>query len=321
MTDMQQLFTVSPSPHVHTGRTTRSIMADVVIALMPMVILSCLFYGWREVHVLLCSVGSCVLLEYLITRFLMHRPNTVGDLSAVVTGILLAMNLPSDIPLWIVLVGAIIAIGVAKMSFGGLGQNIFNPAIVARVFLLVSFPVQMTSWQAPSIVQSWTSGVDAVTGPTLLSLLNEGIPFSEINPEMIVGGSAGEISFVATLLGFMYLLIRKVVRPWIPIAICATVYVFAGILHLCSPLVYPPAYIALASGGLLLGACFMATDYVTSPMTDKGGIVFGIGIGILTVVIRYWGAYPEGVSFAILIMNACVPLINKLCPSGKFGRK
>lgn len=316
---MQQ-FTVSPSPHIHTDLSTRRLMGDVIIALMPASILSCIYYGWMELIVILVSVGACVLLEWLITKYLLRKPSTIGDLSAVVTGLLLALNLPAGIPLWVVAIGAVVAIGVAKMSFGGLGQNVFNPAIVARVFLLISFPVYMTTWQQPDIAAAWNPSVDAITGPTLLGLLNEGVPISEIDLHDFIGGSAGEVGALALIAGFIYLLIRRVIRPWITLSIVATVFLFAGILNLCDPTAYPPVNVVLASGGILLGSIFMATDYVTSPMTTRGGIIFGVGIGLLTIIIRNWGAYPEGVSFAILIMNAFVPLINKMCKSRKFGR-
>ncbi len=318
---MEKLL-VSPSPHLHADTSTKKLMRDVVIALLPTVLLSILFYGWSEIMVLAVSVVSCVLLEYLITRFLLKRPNSIGDWSAVVTGVLLALNLPASSPWWMVVIGAIVAIGVAKMTFGGLGQNLFNPAIVGRVFLLISFPVAMTNW-AP--VKGFIN-VDAYSGATLLGLVNEGgveaiQNISYLNTLLLnIGGSAGELSAIAILIGFVYLLVRKVIRPHITLSIWATVFVFSGIMWLIAPETYTDPIFNLLTGGLLLGSVFMATDYVTSPMSKTGGIIFGIGIGLITMLIRYFGAYPEGMSFAILIMNSTVPLINKAFKSKKYGR-
>lgn len=312
---------VSPSPHIHTDVTTRRLMLDVIIALLPATIVAVVFYGWSELLVLAVSILSCLGLEWAITKYLLKKPSTIGDLSAVVTGLLLALNLPSITPWWVVMIGAIVAIGVAKMSFGGIGQNVFNPAIVARVFLLISFPAIMTTWPVINMADAWNFGVDAVTGPTFLgSLAESGVTGLSVQDALFHGGSAGEISDLALLAGFVYLLVRRVIKPWITLSIWGTVLVFAGIMFLVSPEVYPNPLAALFTGGLMLGSIFMATDYVTSPMTNKGGVIFGVGIGLLTLVIRYWGSYPEGVSFAILLMNACVPLINKFCPSKKFGR-
>lgn len=297
-------------------------MLDVVIALLPAVVVSVIFYGWRELLLLGVSVATCVALEYAITRFLLKRQSTIGDLSAVVTGLLLAMNVPSSCPWWVVVIGAVFAIGVIKMTFGGLGQNMFNPAIAARVFLLISFPVQMTDWTA-------TKGfitTDAVSGATLLGKYAEGgidaIQGMDYLHTLLfnIGGSAGEISALALLAGFVYLLARKVIKPWITLSIWGTVAAFALIFWLINPAEYPDPLFNLLSGGVLLGSIFMATDYVTSPMSNWGGVIFGVGIGILTMLIRYFGAYPEGVSFAILIMNAVVPLINMAFHQKKYGR-
>ncbi len=316
---MQKLL-VSPSPHIHADVTTRKIMLDVIIALLPATLVAVFFYGWSELLVLAVSILSCVALEWAITRFIMKKPSTVGDLSAVVTGLLLALNVPSITPWWVMVIGAVVAIGVAKMSFGGVGQNVFNPAIVARVFLLISFPAIMTTWPVIDAQQAW-HGLDAVTGPTFLGLVAEGGDFGDVTvlDALFQVGSAGEISVLALLLGFVYLLVRRVIKPWITLSIWATVLVFAGMVHFVDPSA-PTAMVALLSGGIMLGSIFMATDYVTSPMTSWGGVIFGVGIGLLTIIIRYWGSYPEGVSFAILLMNACVPLINKVCKSKKFGR-
>lgn len=321
---------VSPSPHVHSKDSTTSLMRDVVIALTPALIVSVIFYGWKELLVIAASVFFCVALEYLITRFLLRKPSTIGDMSAVVTGILLAMNLPYTTPWWIVFIGALVAIGVAKMTFGGLGQNIFNPAITARVFLLVSFPTAMTHWEMPKGLL----GVDAVSGATPLGVIKEGLMQGSSVQDLMtehgysyaqmlfanLGGSAGEISAIALLVGFVYLLVRRVIKPYITLSIFGTVFVFSGIMWLINPAQFTDPVFNILTGGMILGACFMATDYVTSPMSDKGGVIFGIGIGLIAMLIRYFGAYPEGVSFAILIMNMAVPIINKYCHQKKFGR-
>ena len=270
------------------------------------------------------SVASCVLLEYLITKYLLKKTCTVGDYSAVVTGVLLALNLPATTPWWIVFIGAVVAVGVAKMTFGGLGQNLFNPAIVGRVFLLISFPAQMTDWTRP---QGFIGGgLDALSGATPLGLAKEGgvaaiEGLDYMNMLFVnIGGSAGELSAIAILAGFVYLLARKVIKPYITLSILATVAVFSGIFWLINPAEYTDPLFNLLTGGVLLGSVFMATDYVTSPMSNVGGIIFGVGIGIITMLIRYFGAYPEGMSFAILIMNSVVPLINKWCHAKKYGR-
>ena len=300
-----------------------SLMRDVVIALMPAVIVSVLFYGWSELLILAVSVASCVLLEWAITKWLLKKPCTVGDLSAVVTGLLLAMNLPSTTPWWVVVIGAVMAIGVAKMTFGGLGQNIFNPAITARVFLLISFPAIMTDWTVP---QGFIQNVDAVSGATLLGIAGEKGALAVADVDMLntfllnIGGSAGEISALALLAGWVYLLVRKVIKPWITLSIFGTVAVIATIFHLCNPEMFTGPVFNLLTGGIILGACFMATDYVTSPMSNWGGVVYGVGIGIVVMMIRYFGSYPEGMSFAILIMNCVVPLLNRWFHQRKYGR-
>lgn len=313
---------VSPSPHLHTKTSTGSLMRDVVIALLPAVIVSVLFYGWSALLLLGVSVVSCVLLEFLITKYLLKRPSTICDFSAVVTGILLALNLPSTTPWWVVFIGAVVAIGVAKMTFGGLGQNVFNPAIAGRVFLLISFPTYMTDWTVP---QGFLP-VDATSGATLLGIVKEGgvAALGDVNYLdmlfMNIGGSAGELSALALIAGFIYLLARKVIKPYITLSILVTVAVFSGIFWLIDPAQYTDPLFNLLTGGMLLGSIFMATDYVTSPMSNVGGVIFGVGIGLLTMLIRYFGAYPEGMSFAILIMNSTVPLINRFCHQKKFGR-
>ena len=321
---------VSPSPHIHSKTSTKSLMRDVVIALLPAVIVSIVFYGWKELLVISVSVLSCVLLESLITRYMLRKPDTICDWSAAVTGVLLALNLPPTTPWWVVLIGAAVAIGVAKMTFGGLGQNVFNPALVGRVFLLISFPTYMTHWEIPQGL----FGLDAVSGATPLGVIKEGLmqggdvagimaengySYSQMLLANI-GGSAGEASAIALLVGFVYLLVRKVIKPWITLSILGTVAAFSAIFWGINPEQYTDPVFNLLTGGVLLGSVFMATDYVTSPMSNLGGVIFGVGIGLLTMLIRYFGAYPEGMSFAILIMNSTVPLINKYCHSKKYGR-
>ena len=316
---------VSPSPHLHTKTSTKSLMRDVVIALLPAVVVSVLFYGWSELLVLGVSVASCVLLEYLITKYLLKTSCTIGDWSAVITGVLLALNLPATTPWWVVFIGAVVAIGIAKMTFGGLGQNLFNPALVGRVFLLISFPTYMTDWTNPQGIIT-NSIVVAYSGATPLGIAKGFGPEATEAMDYMnmlflnIGGSAGELSAIALLIGFAYLLIRRVIRPYITLSILATVAVFSGIFWAINPAEYTDPLFNILTGGLLLGSIFMATDYVTSPMSNWGGVIFGIGIGIITMLIRYFGAYPEGVSFAILIMNSVVPLINKWCHTKKYGR-
>jgi len=314
---------VSPAPHVHSGDTVSNKMIGVFIALIPAYIAGLYFFGLGALIISVTAVLSCVLFEYLIQRFILKGSITITDGSAALTGILLAFNLPSNLPVWEVVVGSFVAIGLAKMSFGGLGNNPFNPAIVARVFLLISFPAQMTTWPKPI---PWNPAyLDAVTAATPLAILKG--QFSEVPTTLNlflgnVGGSMGEVSALALLIGFAYLLIRKIITWHIPVSIFVTVAIFTGILHYANP----DAYIGspefhLLTGGLILGAIYMATDYVTSPMTTRGMLIFGVGIGIITVIIRVFGAYPEGVSFAILIMNAFTPLINKYVKPKRFGEE
>ena len=320
---------VSPSPHIHSKDSTRSLMLDVVIALIPAVVCSVVFYGWQELLVLGVSVASCVLLEWAITKYLLKAPSTICDFSAVITGILLALNVPYTTPWWVIFIGAVVAIGVAKLTFGGIGQNIWNPALVGRVFLLVSFPTYMTTWKQPQGL----FGVDAISGPTPLGAIQEGLMQGSTVQELTaaydykdllfanLGGSAGEVCALALLAGFVYLCCRKVVKPWITVSIFATVALTSLIFWGINPARFTDPVFNLLTGGLILGACFMATDYVTSPMSLWGGVVFGVGIGFLTMMIRYFGSYPEGVSFAILIMNSVVPLLNRWFKQKKFGRK
>ena len=320
---MKNTMLVSPSPHIHANVSTRSLMHDVIIALTPAIVVSVLFYGWSELLILAVSVASCVLLEWAITKYMLKAPSTIGDMSAVVTGLLLAMNLPSTTPWWVVFIGALVSIGVAKMTFGGIGQNPFNPAITGRVFLLISFPTYMTDW---TVSQGFIHSSDAVSGATLLGRYAEGGVEAVAGTDYLntlflnIGGSAGEISTLALLVGFAYLLVRKVIKPWITLSIFATIAVFSGIFWMVDPSTYTDPLFNLLTGGVVLGACFMATDYVTSPMSNLGGVIYGIGIGLLVMLIRYFGAYPEGMSFAILIMNMVVPLLNNWCHQKKYGR-
>jgi len=323
-------FITSPAPHAHSGDSIRRNMLLVILALLPAYIVSVLEFGWGALITAVISVLACVGTEYIISRYLLkEQKQTIGDLSAVLTGLLLAFNLPSNIDWWIVLIGAVVAIGVGKMSFGGLGQNPFNPALVGRVFLLISFPVQMTTW--PLAKGFETSYLDAETGATPLyflkqigktgdsSLLNH-LPNLWDSFLGVMGGSLGEVSACALILGGLFLICTRVITWHIPVSIIATVALFAWIATPAG--IEPCTFIGyeLLTGGLMLGAFFMATDYVTSPMSAWGKIIFGIGIGFIMMVIRTWGAYPEGMSFAILIMNACVPLLNKIRPQ-RFGEK
>ena len=330
---MKQLI-VSPAPHAHSGDSVRKNMLLVIAALMPAYVISVMAFGWGALITTAISVAACVLFEWLIAKFLLKQKPTICDCSAVLTGLLLAFNLPSNLPWWIVVIGALVAIGVAKMTFGGLGQNLFNPALVGRVFLLIAFPVQMTTWPRP--MGFHTSYVDAETGATPLALMKQivkGGDNSVINqlPELWdmfagwIGGSLGEVCALALLIGGIFLIIMRVITWHIPVSILATVALSAAVTGWCGALpegITTLQYVAmsLCTGGIMLGAFFMATDYVTSPMTGWGKIIFGIGIGLIVMVIRTWGAYPEGMSFAILIMNACVPLLNHIRPK-RFGEK
>ena len=315
---------VSPSPHAHSGLSTAQCMYGVLIALIPAFLVSIYFFGINALLVTATSVAACVLFEYLIQKYLLKGALTITDGTAVLTGVLLAFNLPSNIPLWIVIVGALFAIGIGKMSFGGLGNNIFNPALAGRIFLLISFPQQMTTWPQPS---PWGAGVDGITGPTTLNILKQGNVEEIANIDVInalignYGGSFGEVSAIALIIGFIYLIWRNIITWHIPVSIILTVFLFSMAVSINHGLEYALIFseLQIFSGGLLLGAIFMATDYVTSPMPSGGMILYGVLIGIITVVIRLWGAYPEGLSFAIFIMNGATPLINKYMKPKRFG--
>jgi len=325
-----QLFTVSGSPHVHNDQSVHKTMWGVVLALVPALLVSLWYFGLGALVTTAIAVLSCVIIEFAIAKYMLKEQPTISDGSAVVTGILLAFNVPSSIPWWQLVIGSIVAIGVAKMSFGGLGRNPFNPALIGRVFMLISFPVDMTLWPLPA--QNRFALVDALTGPTSLGVVKEGVKNGETISQLSsqlpdyvsmlmgnMGGSLGEVSAAALLLGGGYMLYKKIISWHIPVSYLFTVFVFTGILWLINPEQYIDPVFHMLAGGLILGAVFMATDMVTSPMTWKGMLVFGFGCGILTVLIRVWGAYPEGVSFAILIMNAVAPLINKGFKPTRFG--
>ena len=370
-------LTVSPAPHIHGRLSASQCMYSVIIALLPAFAVSLYFFGVGALIVTLTSILSCIVVEYLIQKFLLKEKPTIGDGSAILTGLLLGFNLPSNLPIWIVIIGSVVAIGITKMTFGGLGNNLFNPALAGRVFLLISFPTYMTQWPLP--VSSRWSYTDAETGATLLSKLkeegsqwigqvnisdlwigNQGGSLGEVGAIALLIGFAfllyrriiswhipvsilatvfvfsfalglGEVGAIALLIGFAFLLYRRIISWHIPVSILATVFVFSFALGLGEELSAPQpagawqhafdfALIQLLSGGLLLGAIYMATDYVTSPMTSRGMVIYGIGIGLLTVIIRQWGGYPEGVSFAILIMNAFTPLINNYIKPKRYGR-
>ena len=325
------LLNVSGSPHVHSRESVKKIMWTVVIALLPTFAVSILSFGFDAVRLTLISVAACLLFEWLIQKFLLKKPCSISDGSAVITGMLLAFNVPSNLPWWIMVIGALVAIGIAKMPFGGLGNNLFNPALVGRVSLLISFPQQMTTWPAP---RPWFShaAVDATTGATPLGMIKTGLAQGKDMGELMnqlpsyaqmllgeQGGSLGEVAAIAIIIGGLFMLFRKVISWHIPVSFIATAFVFATILHTLNSGLYIPGSYHILCGGLLLGAVFMATDMVTSPMSGWGKIVFGCGCGLLTIIIRVWGAYPEGVSFAILLMNAVVPLLNKAFPPKRFG--
>ena len=321
---------VSLSPHAHGNDSVERNMYGVIIALMPALLVSFYFFGLGSVVVTATSVAACVLLEWAISKYILKQQrNTVLDGSAILTGLLLAFNLPSNLPVWIILIGAVFAIGFAKMPFGGLGNNLFNPALVGRAALLVAFPAQMTTW--PKVGQL-SSYLDAETGATPLAIMKNAIKSGDASVlnelpsslDLFLGnhpdgaGAMGEICALALMIGLAYMLWKKIITWHIPVSIIGTVFVLAGLMHMASPVYADPVSVIL-SGGLMLGAIFMATDYVTSPMTAKGQLIYGVAIGVLTVIIRNWGAYPEGMSFAILIMNAFTPLINNYVKPKRFG--
>ena len=324
-------FIVSLSPHAHGTDSVERNMYGVIIALIPALLASFYFFGIGSAIVCATSVVAGVLFEWAINTYLLkNKRNTITDGSAILTGLLLGFNLPSNLPIWIILIGALIAIGVGKMTFGGLGCNLFNPALVGRCFLLVSFPAQMTSWP---VAGQFGSYLDAETGATPLSIMKWAIKNGDASVleqlpssfDLLLGnianggaGTIGEVSALALLLGLAFMLWKKIITWHIPVSIIGTVFVVSGIAHLVNP-AYADPFSVIFSGGLMLGAIFMATDYVTSPMCGRGQLIYGVAIGLLTIIIRNWGAYPEGMSFAILIMNAFTPLINSYVKPKRFG--
>ena len=315
---------------MQTSRNTRAIMLDVIIALIPAAIAAVLFFGVDALRVILTSVAACVMFEWIACKYWLKTQNTTTDLSAVITGLLLAFNLPAEMPCWMIIIGAFISIIIAKVCFGGIGQNIFNPALIGRVFLFISFPVQMTSWPKPYFFHLVSP--DGQTGATplrIIKTLSKTTNVEEMNtmelPSYLdmflgnIGGCIGEISALAILIGLGYMLYRKVITWHIPVYYLATVLIITSILYMITGDIKFLPLAHMLSGGLMLGAVFMATDYTTSPMTQKGQIIFAIGCGLLTVIIRAFSAYPEGVSFAILIMNALVPLIDKISVQRYYG--
>ncbi|MBD5356694.1 MAG: RnfABCDGE type electron transport complex subunit D [Bacteroides sp.] len=321
---------ISISPHIHCSDSIDRRMWNVVIAMIPALVVALWSFGLPALWTTLLCVVSCLLTEWVVNRFMFHRPLTLTNGSALITGLLLAFNLPCIIPWWMAIIGSIVAIGIAKMSFGGLGCNIWNPALVGRVFLLISFPAAMTTW--PTGVESGydtiagaaaasgaSAHADASTGATLLTYLNSGhANLSEYNfLDMAVGqmnGSLGEVGGIAILIGLAYMLAMRTITWHIPLTVIGSAALFSWAFG-GNPL------LDIFAGGLLLGAVFMATDYVTSPMTHIGQFIYGFMIGFITIIIRRFGAYPEGMSFAILLMNSFVPLINKYCRPKIFGEK
>ncbi len=305
---MEKLLHVSVSPHIHSSRTTRGCMLDVILSLLPATIAGVILFGAQALLIIAVCIATCVVSEVLF-NLVVKKKQTVGDLSAVVTGLLLALNLSVEVPVWQACVASVFAIVVVKCIFGGLGCNIVNPAITARVFMLVAFG-SMTKAAFPK-------GIDAVSGATPLADLASGT-----TPELLdlflgkVGGTIGETCSLALIIGAVYLLIRRVISWHIPVSFIATVFVFSLFVEGFD---FTRALAWVLSGGLLIGAFFMATDYVTSPTTPKGCIVFGIGAGLITALIRFWGGYPEGVSFAILLMNILNPFIDALTGRKVFG--
>ncbi len=323
-------LTVSLSPHEKAPYTVSKVMWTVMLALLPAFISSVYFFGIRAFAVIAVAVGTSILTEYVVQKFMLKTEVTAFDGSAAVTGLLLAFNLPSSLPIWQVVIGSVFAIGVGKMAFGGLGKNPFNPALVGRAFLLMSFPVDMTTWPKPIVnAMKW---VDAETAATPLGVLKEGLKNGDTMTEVMhklpdyfnllignIGGSLGETSAIAILIGAIFLLYRKIITWHIPVFYLGTLFTLTGIFWLIDPTHHADPVFHVLAGGVMLGAFFMATDMVTTPMTVKGQIIFAIGGGLLAGLIRMFGAYPEGCMFSILIMNALVPLIDKFAKPKRFG--
>lgn len=313
---MDNMLLVSSSPHLRNGDTTQRIMLDVIIALLPALAAGVYFFGFRALTVTMVTILACIISEYL-ARIIMKREQTIGDLSAVVTGLLLALNLPVGIPLWKAAVGGFIAIIIVKQIFGGIGQNFMNPALTARVFMLISWTGDMTKWVAP--------GPDAVTTATPLAIMKGKEAVEAVLPTYLdlfigrVGGCIGETSVLALLIGAAYLLYRRVISLEIPLTFMGTLALFTWIFAGKEGLFTGDFIAHLLTGGLIMGAFFMATDYSSSPVTPKGRLIMGIGCGLLTGLIRLYAGYPEGVSFAILLMNIATPLIDRYTNPKTFG--
>jgi electron transport complex protein RnfD len=322
---MKETYILTTSPHIHNAESIPRVMYSVVIALIPAVLVSIYYFGVSALIIYLISIASCLVFEAAAQK-VMGRPITIGDGSIMITAILLAMNIPSTSPWWLVVVGALVAVVLGKQIYGGLGHNPFNPVLVARILLLISFPVQMTAWVKPAPL---FSGVDSVSMATPLgdmktTLMLKGLidtsHFSYMDTFIgFVGGSLGETSVLALLVGGIFLLARRVITWHVPATYIGTVFALTGVFWLIDPTKYANPVFHILSGGLMLGALFMATDMVTSPVYPRGMLIFGIGCGIITVLIRLFGGYPEGVAFSILLMNAATPLIDRYTTPKKFG--
>lgn len=308
---------VSSSPHIVTNMDTTKIMSMVILAMVPSLLVSTYVFGIRVLLLTAVCIAAAVFFEWAWNK-LMKKQQTVGDLSAAVTGMLIAFNVPAGLPLWIAILGCFVAIIIVKQLYGGVGKNVVNPAITARIVLFISFATEMTTWPVPSPLKA-----DAATGATPLGVLAEGgeLPDNMMMFLGVIGGSMGEVSAIALLIGGCFLIWKKIISPIIPACFIGTVFVFAAIYYAVAGTgdVLQMAIFHVLAGGVMLGAFFMATDYVTSPILPTGKIIFGIGCGIITMVIRLWGQYPEGVSFAILIMNCLTPLIDDFCQKRMYG--
>ncbi|THB63718.1 MAG: RnfABCDGE type electron transport complex subunit D [Spirochaetaceae bacterium] len=321
---MSQLKIVSPSPHIYSKERTSTIMWWVSFALLPLVITSTWVFGLRSLVIILTAVGASVVSEYVISKYILKKQVLISDGSAVVTGILLAANLPVSIPVYQVVIGAIVAIGVGKMVFGGIGNNPFNPALVGRTFLLISFPVQMNTFPAPGF-SLWSSSADAVSSATPLGIAAAGGTMSDLPGYMDiflgqVGGTLGGIGVLAVLIGGLILIAKKIIDWQMPALFLGGIVLVTGSAWLIDPQAYLSPLFHIMAGGAMLGAFFMVTDYSTSPMTLKGKMIFAGSAGIITAVIRLFAALPDGVAYSILVMNALVPLIDRACRPKAFGR-
>lgn len=326
----ERLLTLSSSPHIRDGSSIPSVMHTVVLALLPGALMGVYLFGLPALLTIIVAVASCMAFEAWM-QWITERKITVWDGSAMLTGLLLAMNLPSSAPWWLTIIGSLVAVVIGKQIYGGLGHNIFNPALVARVFLLISWPIQMTSFPLPSALSA--KGADAVSSATPLTTIKMELMSHKANIDItqlpqpstfdlllgIHGGSLGEVSIIALLIGGLYLIYKKIITWHIPVSFIGTTLLFSAVMWLVDPMKYANPVFQVLTGGLILGAFFMATDYVTSPVTNKGMLIFGAGCGFLTILIRLFGGYPEGVSFAILLMNLVTPLIDTYIKPTKYG--